>query len=477
MLFNSFQYLLFLPLVCLVYFTLPQRWRMGFLLLASYYFYMCWRWEYVALVIVQTEINFVCGLRMERAKTPGGRKALLLTALALTLAILFFFKYYNFANNSMRAGCSLVGIPYRLPHLDILLPIGISFHTFQTLSYTIDVYRGRVPAEPNFVKFALFVSFFPLLVAGPIERASRLLPQLGREHHLDLERLSSGLKLILWGFFKKVVIADRLAEYVNQIYPHPADFSGATLALATYCFAFQIYCDFSGYADIAIGSARMLGFDLMQNFNLPYFSRSISDFWQRWHISLSTWFRDYVYIPLGGKRVSSRRWALNILLVFVLSGLWHGASWTFLIWGGLHGGYYLLEKFFAPYARGLCRSCRLSAKVQAGLQMVVTFHLVLFAWVFFRADSLHDALFILSRLGTTLTGAIYWGSSSVSTVLGLGWLGVLLATQWLQYHHRLPLYGSPVRVPVPLRWCGYLAMLFGISLFGKSGNDFIYFQF
>lgn len=477
MLFNSFQYILFFPVVCLVYFAIPFRWRTAFLLLASYYFYMCWRWQYIILIMVQTEINFLCGLRMERAKTQAGRRALLLTAIILSLALLFFFKYYNFVNETLRSLFASVEVPYHVPRLSILLPIGISFHTFQTLSYIIDLYRGKIPVERSFVKFALFVSFFPLLVAGPIERANRLLPQLERQNHFDVDRFSSGLKLMLWGFFKKVVIADRLAEYVNQIYPHPADYSGATLMLASYCFAFQIYCDFSGYTDIAIGSARALGYDLMKNFNLPLLARSPGDFWQRWHISLSTWFRDYVYFPLGGSRVSGRRWMFNIMVVFGVSGLWHGANWTFVIWGLLNGVFFLLGTRLGPHLSGLCSHWGLPHRALVVLQVLVTFHLLLIARIFFRAGSLYDALLIVKRIFTGLASPIYLGSSSVGTLLGLALVVMLLVIQTLQYKNLLPLNLSPVRVPVLLRWSGYLAMLLGISMLGKSGNDFIYFQF
>lgn len=477
MLFNSFQYLLFFPVVCLLYFALPFRWRTTFLLLASYYFYMCWRWEYIVLIMVQTEINFLCGLRMEHARTQAGRKALLLTAIVLSLALLFFFKYYNFFNETFRSLFAFVHAPYHVPHLNILLPIGISFHTFQTLSYIIDLYRGKIPVERSFIKFALFVSFFPLLVCGPIERANHLLPQLERKNHFDMDRLSSGLKLMLWGFFKKVVIADQLAEYVNQIYPHPADYSGATLALASYFFAFQIYCDFSGYADIAIGSARVLGYDLMKNFNLPLLARSPGDFWQRWHISLSTWFRDYVYFPLGGSRVSDTRWAFNIMVVFGVSGLWHGANWTFPIWGLLNGVFFLLGTCVGPYVSRFCRRCGLPERGLVLLQILVTFHLLMFARIFFRAGSLHDALFIVRRICTGLADPVYLGYSSVGAMLGLALMIMLLVVQWLQYNNRLPLNLSPVRVPALLRWSGYVAMLFAIATVGKSGNDFIYFQF
>jgi len=477
MLFNSFQYLLFFPVVCLVYFTIPFRWRTAFLLLASYYFYMCWRWQYIILIMVQTEINFLCGLRMEHARTQAGRRALLLTAIILSLALLFFFKYYNFANDALGSWFAFLHAPYHVPRLNIVLPIGISFHTFQTLSYIIDLYRGKIPVERSFIKFALFVSFFPLLVAGPIERANRLLPQLERTNHFDVDRLTSGLKLMLWGFFKKVVIADRLAEYVNQIYPHPADYSGATLMLASYFFAFQIYCDFSGYTDIAIGSARVLGYDLMKNFNLPLLARSPSDFWQRWHISLSTWFRDYVYFPLGGNRASTARWAFNIMVVFGLSGLWHGANWTFPIWGLLNGAFLLLTIGVGPYAGRLCRHCGLPHRAIVLLQVVVTFHLLLLARIFFRAGSLRDALIIVQRIFTDLASPVYLGYSSVGALLGLALSVMLLVIQWLQYNNRLPLNLSPVRVPALLRWSGYLAMLLAISVLGKSGNDFIYFQF
>jgi D-alanyl-lipoteichoic acid acyltransferase DltB (MBOAT superfamily) len=431
----------------------------------------------VALIILQTEINFVCGLQLEKARTPRSKKWILGISIALTLAILFFFKYFNFTSQSMESIFAAFGVHRQFPTLDVLLPIGVSFHTFQTLSYTIDVYRGRIPIERNFTKFALYVSFFALLVAGPIVRASRLLPQFNKHNKFDVDRLSSGLKLILWGLFKKIVIADRLAVYVNQIYGNPEAYSGATLALATYCFAFQIYCDFSGYSDMAIGSARILGYDLMQNFNLPYLSRSISEFWQRWHISLSTWFRDYVYIPLGGSRVSTGRWAFNIVAVFAISGLWHGANWTFIVWGVLHGSYYLLEKFASKPAALVCDALRIPQKARTILQIIIVFHLVLLAWVFFRAASLHDALTILSRIATMLAGPLYLGSSSVNTAIGLMLTFILIIIQALQLRNRLPLHFSGVAVNPFLRWSAYIAMLLGIAMLGKSSNDFIYFQF
>ena len=477
MLFNSFEYFLFLPLVVLAYFISPVRYRVWLLLLASYGFYMFWRWEYIVLIIAQTEINYYAGLQIAKSSDPRKRRFWLVVALVLTLAILFFFKYFNFANNTLRWIFQSFQAGYSIPNLNVLLPVGISFHTFQALSYTIDLWRGKIPVERNFSRFALFVTFFPLLVAGPIERAHRLLPEFAEEKHFDVERTVSGLKMILWGLFKKVVIADRLAEYVRQVYGHPGSHSGSTLLLATYFFAFQIYCDFSGYSDIAIGSARILGYDLMQNFNLPYLAKSISDFWQRWHISLSTWFRDYVYIPLGGNRGTNYKWAFNIFVTFLISGLWHGANWTFIVWGGLHGFYYLIERGISPFARRCVKYFCLPGRLVSAIKILLTFHLVLIAWVFFRAASLRDAIFILTRIATNLTGRLYLGSSTVSTTFGAAFIFLIGIVMILQYREKVSLYFSEVRVPALLRTCAYLGLLLGLAMFGKSSNDFIYFQF
>ncbi|MCE7945771.1 MAG: MBOAT family protein, partial [Chlorobi bacterium CHB1] len=306
MLFHSLEFIIFFPVVVAIYFLAPLRFRQFFLLLASYYFYMCWKAEYAVLILLSTGIDYVAALHMHKTSGRGN-------------------------------------IFYEFPLFDILLPVGISFYTFQTLSYTIDVYRSEKTPERNFIKFALYVTFFPQLVAGPIERSTRLLPQFDHEHKFDANRVVSGLRLMLWGFFKKLVIADRLALYVNEVYNNPADYTGLPVIIATYFFAFQIYCDFSAYSDIAIGAARVLGFDLMKNFRQPYLAQSIGEFWKRWHISLSTWFRDYLYIPLGGNRVSRLRWYVNLMAVFLISGLWHGANWTFVVWGALHGSYFVLS--------------------------------------------------------------------------------------------------------------------------------------
>ena len=343
MLFNSFEYFLFLPAVVLLYFLLPFKWRNPFLLIASYYFYMSWKWEFGFLMLFTSAVNYVAGLRINSSKERRTQRLWLTLAIVASLGVLVYFKYANFFIAEASALLRILGADVRESYLKVILPVGISFFTFQALSYTIDLYKGKMHVEKNFINFTLFVSFFPQLVAGPIERATNLLDQFKKEQRFSSERLLEGSKLIIWGLFKKVVIADRLAAYVEQIYASPELFGGSTLFLATFFFAFQIYCDFSGYSDIAIGSAHILGFRLMQNFNLPYLAKSVRDFWHRWHISLSTWFADYVYKPLGGNRVSTGRWMFNIMAVYLVSGLWHGANWTFIIWGGIFGVLYILE--------------------------------------------------------------------------------------------------------------------------------------
>ncbi|MCK9506589.1 MAG: hypothetical protein M0Q95_20730 [Porticoccaceae bacterium] len=368
-------------------------------------------------------------------------------------------------------------MPYLQTHLRVILPVGISFFTFQTLSYTIDVYRKSCPEERSFHRFALYVTFFPQLVAGPIERATNLLQQFGRATHFDFKRLSDALPLIIWGLFKKVVIADRLAIYVNRVYQNPDLYNGPTLLLATVFFAFQIYCDFSAYSDIAIGSARILGYDLMQNFRLPYLASSISDFWKRWHISLSSWFADYVYIPLGGNRVSSDKWVRNIFVVFLLSGLWHGANWTFVAWGALHGCYYLIERFGGKLLKGLLPQPLPRSKLCLCLKSLLVFAAVVLAWVFFRAASISDAGLILGRICSPWRGDLYMGGSQLTTVLSILLIILLVSVQLLQANKIISLYLSPTRVPTALRWCAYILMLLGIATLGISSNEFIYFQF
>ncbi len=337
MFFNSLHFLIFLPIVIAIYFSLPYRWRWVLLLAASYYFYMCWKAEYVLLIILSTVIDYYAALGMGRQRDKSKRKPYLLLSLIVNLGILFSFKYFNFFNENVRVLLTQFNIFYDAPTFKLLLPVGISFYTFQTLSYSIDVYRGARPPERHFGLFAVYVAYFPQLVAGPIERSTTLLPQFRDKHDFDASRAASGLRRIMWGMFQKVVVADRLAIYVDSVYNNQAPHGGLTLIVATVFFVFQVYCDFAGYSNIAIGAARIMGFDLMENFRRPFFARSVAEFWQRWHISLLTWFRDYLYIPLGGNRVARWRWYFNTMFVFVLCGLWHGAAWTYVITLGLHG--------------------------------------------------------------------------------------------------------------------------------------------
>lgn len=477
MLFNSFTYIVFLIVAIGVYFLVEHRWRIWLLLAGSYFFYMCWEWKYAFLIAVQTLIHYLCGLYLQWERHPRRRQCALATAVAVSLGMLSYYKYSNFFIGSLERMAAGLGLHWVLPHLSIILPVGISFYCFQALGYTIDVYRGTVPAERHLSRFALYVAFFPQLVAGPIERAGHLLVQFRKRNNPDLTRFVSGSKLIVWGLFKKVVIADRLAFYVDRVYGNPDVYSGTTLLLATYFFAFQIYCDFSGYSDIAVGSARIFGYDLMQNFNLPYFATSVSDFWKRWHISLSTWFRDYVYVPLGGNRVSTLRWCFNIAVVFLLSGLWHGANWTFVAWGGIHGGYYLAEQMWRRHARGPVLERVMPAPAARVVRILLVFHLVLLAWVFFRAASLSQAGMILTRIATDLGGAPYLGPSQFTTLVSILLLGMLLLYQYMQAQGLTSLYVGRSRLPLPVRFTGYAGMILGMALLAVPSNKFIYFQF
>jgi len=438
---------------------------------------MRWEWGYVFLIFAQTLVNYEAGRRIGTATSKAAKRFWLFFALIFSLGFLGFFKYFNFFNDNFRVLFEAAGFNYLLPHLDILLPVGISFYTFQTLSYTIDVFRGSHGVERNFSRFALYVAFFPQLVAGPIERATHLLDQFKRHNHFDVERLVEGGKLIMWGLFKKVVIADRLGLYVDSIYESPEVHSGSTLLLATYFFAFQIYCDFSGYSDIAIGSARILGYDLMQNFKLPYLARSISDFWKRWHISLTSWFSSYIYVPLGGNRVTWGRWLFNVSFVFLISGLWHGANWTFVIWGALHGFYYFLESLLKKINVYFPLTVRLPRPLPRVLRTLIIFHLVLVAWVFFRAASLSDALMIIEKIATELASPLYMGSSKLTTLISISLICLLMFVQMMQEMKIFSLYFSKPRTPPLLRRLGYVAMSLSIALLGVSSNAFIYFQF
>ncbi len=387
---------------------------------------MCWKAEYLLLILGSTVVDYVAALQMSRQSSKDKKKLYLILSLVVNLGLLFGFKYFNFFNESIRTVFNHYNLFYNVPMFNVLLPVGISFYTFQTLSYTIDVYRGKRDPEKHLGIFALYVAFFPQLVAGPIERSTRLIPQLAKKYNFDYDRVTNGLKLMLWGFFKKVVIADRIAVIVNQVYSNPNDAAGLPLLIGTYLFAFQIYCDFSGYSDIAIGAAQVFGIRLMENFRRPYFAKSIREFWQRWHISLSTWFRDYLYKSLGGNKSTNWRWYYNIMIVFLVSGLWHGASWTFVIWGGLHGLYYLFSYWTRNLRPELIRLFKLNRVpfLLKILRILFIFNIVSFGWIFFRANNLTDAIFIVTHLFTGIGDVL---SRIINIGQGHGVLNFVLA--------------------------------------------------
>ena len=490
MLFNSLHFLVFFPVVVGLYFGLPPRWRGLLLLLASYYFYMSWRAAYALLLLATTLLDYYSGCRMSRLPTQRLRLPWLYLSLASNLGTLFVFKYFNFFRDAAGQLAGALHLPLVAgPALGLLLPVGVSFYTFQSVGYILDVYQGRLAAERNFARFALFVAFFPQLVAGPIERGGHMLPQYRRVHDFDYARIVSGLRLMAWGLFKKVVVADRLALLVNPVFNAPRQHSeGPLLALATLAFTFQIYGDFSGYTDLARGVARVLGFEFNLNFRQPYLSASVPEFWRRWHISLSSWFRDYVYIPLGGSRVGPARAYGNLLAVFLISGLWHGANWTFLVWGGLHGLYLVISTWARPGREWLAQRTGLAGhpRWRRGVGVAVTFVLVAYAWVFFRANTLGDALFISRHLlsgwahlrgpaGATLLLEFAQHYRPELAVAALG-VGLMLGVEYLGRARSLQAWVAAQ--PVAARWTGYVGFIWLILYFGVfNSTSFIYFQF
>jgi D-alanyl-lipoteichoic acid acyltransferase DltB (MBOAT superfamily) len=463
MTFISIEFVALFFAVFLLYFQLPFRWRNPLLLVASFVFYMWWRPEYVVLILFSVTVDYFVAFGLERSGGRERRRFLLVISIVTNLGLLFFFKYFAFAADSVRALLGIVHVDWTPPVLDLVLPVGISFHTFQALSYTIDVYRGQMPVERNLFKLWLYVMFFPQLVAGPIERAKRLLPQFEEKHEFDAARAADGARLVLWGMIKKVVIADPLGTLVDPYFGAPERYAGWPLVIASYAFALQIYADFSGYSDIAVGTARIFGFRLVRNFHRPYLAHSPADFWRRWHISLSTWFRDYVYIPLGGRRGSPGRWALAIVATFLLSGLWHGAKWTFVVWGAYHGLLILLSKVpFPRFSRAFCT--------------LLTFHLMVAGWVLFRANSLTDAGYILTHAIAPMRGALFFTEAHPEPLWGaLFRVGLLFVGDFVGSLGRVP---TPDRWPAPLRWLAYLVgTLVLLNASGEAEVPFIYFQF
>lgn len=482
MLFNSIEFVFFFPIVVIAFFAIPHRFRWTLLLAASYYFYAAWRPEYLILIIASTLVDYAAALRMGACDTKRGRRWWLWLSLLSNLGLLFTFKYFNFFNGQLAGLFEFLEVPYRIPELDVLLPVGISFYTFQTLSYTIDVYRGARSPERHLGYFAVYVSFFPQLVAGPIERSRRLLPQFFEKKSFDAARVISGLKLMAWGFFKKLVIADRLAAFVDTVYNNPDGYTGVAVILATVCFAYQIYCDFSGYSDIAIGAAQVMGYDLMTNFKRPYFARSIREFWQRWHISLSTWFRDYLYVPLGGNRTTKWRWYTNLMITFVVSGLWHGANWTFLMWGFLHGFYLFFSIITNRHREWLARVSRLDKwpALHKLIKIAIVFVLVNFAWIFFRANSISDAFLIIRNMFyLDLSVLIIPSPGEVHLEYLIALLSIIfLETAQIVQERKGSVRSFLERQPIWLRWAAYYWLLLMIILLGKFHSvTFIYFQF
>jgi alginate O-acetyltransferase complex protein AlgI len=472
MLFNSLQFLLFFVIVTMLYFELPYKWRWLLLLIASCYFYMVFVPIYILILGFIIVIDFSAGLLIERYNRH--KKTFLILSLLVNIGTLGLFKYYNFFIQNFNKAFQFWHIDNSFSLLDWALPIGLSFHTFQAMSYTIEVYRGRQEAEKHFGIYALYVMFYPQLVAGPIERPQNILHQFRENHTADWARIKSGLALMLQGFFKKIVIADRLAIVVDAAYSQPDSTNGLSLAIATIFYAFQIYCDFSGYSDIGIGAARVMGFRLMTNFNMPYLASSVTEFWQRWHISLSSWFRDYVYIPLGGNQVKTSRWIFNIAIVFLISGLWHGANWTFIVWGVLHGFYVIIEGFLLKnklYTSFFEKKDPLSI-FAISLKKVFVFLMICATWVFFRAQNIEQALFILRKIffKISIGNTLHTPFNNVEMVFCvLLILGLLFSEK------------KGLKIPIEHNlyfWIYFFAGISFIYFFGIfSQTQFIYFQF
>jgi D-alanyl-lipoteichoic acid acyltransferase DltB (MBOAT superfamily) len=459
MLFNSLNFLIFFPIVTAMYFLLPYRYRVLWLLAASCYFYMAFIPVFILILAFTITVDYFAGIAISGADGRR-RKQFLVASIIANVGALFIFKYFNFFNANLAALADFLHWNYSLEALSLVLPIGLSFHVFQSLSYTIEVYRGNQKPEKNFLILATYVMFYPQLVAGPIERPQNLLHQFREKHHVDFSRIGSGLRLMVYGFFMKLFIADNLAPFVDQVYDHPLEYLAPSFVIATVFFAFQIYCDFAGYSYIAIGSARVMGFTLMDNFRQPYFSRSIGEFWRRWHISLSTWFKDYVYVPLGGSKRGERRHVWNLLVTFLLSGLWHGANWTYVVWGGLNGCYLAIETFLKKFGvagnkdgprsylsfgrSDLKEAGRLWGLLTVIFQTLLTFALICLTWVFFRAESIGGAFHIIGQMFTGWDAFpegmsradfyrqyIFMGKSDYDFYWSLGGIALLLVAEYL----------------------------------------------
>ncbi|MDA9245282.1 MBOAT family protein [Polaribacter sp.] len=482
MLFNSIDFAVFLPIVFLLYWLLANKslkLQNALIVLASYVFYGWWDWRFLSLILFSTLVDYTIGIKLKSEKNQTKRKILLWTSICVNLGFLGFFKYANFFLDNFTAAFSFFGSEIATHSLDIILPVGISFYTFQTLSYTIDVYKQKLEPTNDFIVFSAFVSFFPQLVAGPIERATNLLPQFYKKRTFELSKAVDGMRQILWGLFKKIVIADSCAELANQIFNNSAEMNGSTLVLGALFFTFQIYGDFSGYSDIAIGTSRLFGFNLMQNFKFPYFSRDIAEFWRRWHMSLSTWFRDYLYIPLGGSRGGTWMKVRNTFLIFIVSGFWHGANWTFIVWGTLHAIYFLpllltnknrnnleivAQGNYLPTAREL-------------LQMLSTFTLTVFAWIIFRANDITHAFNYISEIFSASILEAPKLTDSKEAIITMLLVFIFIFIEWLGRESQFALEHLGLKWKRPLRHALYYTIIIALFWYNGKEQQFIYFQF
>lgn len=481
MLFNSIDFAIFLPIVFVLYWALRKHllFQNAFLIISGFVFYGWWDWRYLGLLIFTSGTDYLVAMGLERSADERRRKALLVVSLVANLGLLGFFKYYDFFIHSFHSAFTVMGLPFNLRTLNLVLPVGISFYTFQSLSYTIDVYRRQLRATQHPITFFGFVSFFPQMLAGPIERARHMIPQFENTRTFDIAQARDGLRQMLWGLFKKIVVADNCAQIVNHFYAAPEQHSGATLLLATVFFAFQIYGDFSGYSDIAIGCARLFGFELMRNFAFPYFSRDIAEFWRRWHISLNTWFRDYLYIPLGGSKGSKTMVVRNTMIIFLVSGFWHGANWTFIAWGAVNALFFLPLVLMARHksTTGTVAEGRWLPDPREVMQMLFTFAMACFAWIFFRAQNMDQAYTVI---GSILSGSLFQVpevSSMLTLSISLLGIGVTLLVEWIGRERQYGLQWDGIATK-PVRFALYYTLIAIIIVCAPlGGGEFIYFQF
>lgn len=478
MLFNSISFAIFLPIVFILYwFTTRGNFRSQniLLLIASYFFYACWDWRFLFLLIFSTLLDYSTGIKIFNAKEKKRKKIWLWLSICVNLGFLGVFKYYDFFVSSFADGLSLLGLRTSYSTLNVILPVGISFYTFHGLSYVIDIYKDRIKPEKNFIDYSVFVSFFPLLVAGPIERATHLLPQLIKKRKFDYSKAVDGLRQILWGLFKKIVIADSCAEYANMIFNNSSEYHGSTLVLGVLFFSFQIYCDFSGYSDIALGAARLFGIELLRNFAFPYFSRDIAEFWRRWHISLSSWFRDYLYFPLGGSRGGTWMKIRNTFIIFVVSGFWHGANWTFIVWGFLNAVYIIPSIIFNTNRNNLdiVAQGRYLPTIKEIVSILLTFSATMFAWIFFRANSLEDAFSYISGI---FSQPFFQNANLAPKYLYLLLISFIIV-EWVGRESKYAIEKIGSGYSRIVRWGIYYSLIILLFIFKGNVQQFIYFQF